>query len=332
MIPSLIGTIGSIAWLAPAANLIAVPVISIVVVPLDLIAGAIVALSKEGDTWLIHFVDSIVGLVIAYLRAAGCLRLERVARRAQCGQPCILSTAACALMMLPLTMRHRALLLPCVLLPVLPFHAPPNDGEFRVTVLDVGQGLSVVVETARHRLLYDAGPRFPSGLDLGRAVVVPNLRRTAADRTRCNHSQSRRSGSRRRLRRQSHKRFAVRALLGGESVDGLDALRPCRAGQGWQWDGVRFRVLHPSRDVGDGQRSVVRAVDCQRSCECVVARRHHPRWRSRVARSCIAIRSTFLSRRITVAVRRRAIPSCDIRAPAHRRVQRRLYEPLRSST
>ena len=49
------------------------------------------------------------------------------------------------------------------------------SGQARVTLLDVGQGLSIVVETAEHTLVYDTGPRFRSGFDTGSGVVAPYL-------------------------------------------------------------------------------------------------------------------------------------------------------------
>src|SRR5690606_274594 len=65
----------------------------------------------------------------------------------------------------------------CALLPIIvPAAERPALGSLRVTVLDVGHGLAVIVETARRRLLYDAGPRFPSGFDIGEDVAVPVLR------------------------------------------------------------------------------------------------------------------------------------------------------------
>lgn len=36
----------------------------------------------------------------------------------------------------------------------------PHTGDMKVTVLDVGQGLSVAVQTAAHTLLYDAGGKY----------------------------------------------------------------------------------------------------------------------------------------------------------------------------
>jgi competence protein ComEC len=52
----------------------------------------------------------------------------------------------------------------------------PAPGELWVDVLDVGQGLSAVVRTHRHTLLYDAGPAFSSDADAGNRVAVPFLR------------------------------------------------------------------------------------------------------------------------------------------------------------
>ena len=54
--------------------------------------------------------------------------------------------------------------------------APPPPGAFRMTVLDVGQGLAVVVTTHRHALLYDTGPRYTDDADAGGRIVAPFLR------------------------------------------------------------------------------------------------------------------------------------------------------------
>ena len=69
---------------------------------------------------------------------------------------------------------------PLALLLLLPLLLPARGtrppGSIDLTVLDVGQGLSVLVQSANHTLLYDAGPAFPGGLDMGEAAVVPALR------------------------------------------------------------------------------------------------------------------------------------------------------------
>src|SRR5262249_58163380 len=57
---------------------------------------------------------------------------------------------------------------------VVPLLPPP--GAFRVVVLDVGQGLAVLVQTHAHALLYDTGPRFNDVADAGNRIIAPMLR------------------------------------------------------------------------------------------------------------------------------------------------------------
>ncbi len=201
MVPVLVATIGSVAWVGPLANLIAVPIVSVVVVPLDLVAGVT---HRDRCRWRRlgrppRRCDRRVRRCVS--ARAGAASTGRVGARRAAHRRWSSSSIACGLMLLPLSWRHRALLLPCIVLPLAPIESRPLQRQFAMTVLDVGQGLSVIVETARHRLLYDAGPRFPSGFDLGAAVVVPNLRRDARTPSRYRRAESCRPRSRRWLRR-----------------------------------------------------------------------------------------------------------------------------------
>ena len=58
----------------------------------------------------------------------------------------------------------------------------PGPGGFELQVLDVGQGLAVVVRTSRHALLYDAGPAVRDGWDAGERAVLPALRALGVSR------------------------------------------------------------------------------------------------------------------------------------------------------
>jgi len=125
--------------------------------------------------------------------------------------------------------------------------SPPRDG-FELTLLDVGQGLAAVVRTRHHLMVYDTGPAFASGFDTGRAVVVPYLRRldaTRVDLLVLSHADQDHQGGAGSLLRA----VPVEAVLSGEPE--RLALRrvaaPCRAGDRWWWDGVRFEVLWPER-------------------------------------------------------------------------------------
>lgn len=133
---------------------------------------------------------------------------------------------------------------------------PPRPVEqgFRLTVLDVGQGLAVVVHTARHTLLYDAGPAYPGGFDAGRSVVVPYLLRNGVrsiDRLIVSHGDlDHRGGA-----------PAVAAALTVVERRGAGSDHPCRAGERWRWDGVDFAVLAgPEAGWSDNDGSCVLKV------------------------------------------------------------------------
>jgi competence protein ComEC len=64
-----------------------------------------------------------------------------------------------------------------LLLPVLLWQPPrPRPGQFELLAADVGQGNAVLVRTASHTLVYDAGPRYSAESDAGHRVLVPLLR------------------------------------------------------------------------------------------------------------------------------------------------------------
>jgi len=114
---------------------------------------------------------------------------------------------------------------------------PPGMAD--VAVLDVGQGLSVVVRTRHHTLVYDAGPAWPGGFDAGQAIVLPYLRESGArriDHLMLSHNHRDHIGGADAIARALP--VEQRSGVGGGAV-------PCRASQQWRWDGVQFSVLHP---------------------------------------------------------------------------------------
>jgi len=129
----------------------------------------------------------------------------------------------------------------------------PEPSTFRMTVLDVGQGLAVVVETHRHTLLYDTGPRFTDDADAGNRIIAPFLRAAGIPRLGglvVTHQDADHSGGALSLLQTVPVDWFASSLPEGHAIlarreeEGGMTLR-CVAGQRWEWDGVRFAVLHP---------------------------------------------------------------------------------------
>ncbi len=238
MTPLVAAVAGEAAPAAGPANLFAVPWVSMLVVPLVLLS----LLASLFFPWLAGLcwagADAALSSLLGYLgwldtRGAYLMPIGAV-QAAVClfALACLLCAAG------------RRVVLVCLPLFSVGFTVPENRppyGEVRVLALDVGQGSAVLIDTQRHRLLYDTGARFASGFDLGEAVVLPAIAATgrqALDGLIVSHGDIDHAGGAPAVL----DRLAVRSLLA--DVPGLGG-RPCRRGQHWTWDGVRFSVLHP---------------------------------------------------------------------------------------
>lgn len=143
--------------------------------------------------------------------------------------------------------------------------AKPDVGDMKVTVLDVGQGLSVVVQTKNHTLLYDAGPKYNEQSDAGSRIVVPFLRGEGIaklDGFIVSHNDIDHSGG-----MASVLTFMPVAWLASSFSEKIEAPETqkkisCFAGQIWVWDQVKFEVLHPAIE----SYSDTKMTDNNRSC------------------------------------------------------------------
>jgi len=142
-------------------------------------------------------------------------------------------------------------------------------GDMKVTVLDVGQGLSVVVQTAQHTLLYDAGAKFNQQSDAGSRIVVPFLQGEGVQKLDgfiVTHDDNDHSGGMASVLALMPVDWFVSSMPDTTLIPANTEQMKCYAGQSWHWDGVDFEVLHPSlqdyeySEIKDNDRSCVLKV------------------------------------------------------------------------
>ena len=254
----------SVAWSSALANALVVPWVTWVVVPLDLLG---VLASAMGPSWsaapwrlaagLWEVLWRVLEFLAAVCPATWLPRAPGVAGAA------LLDTAL-FLMLAPLGKLRQllgaSLIAGCLWLQP----ARPASHAFRLTVLDVGQGEALVVETAHHVLVFDPGPRSFGGRDAGEDVVLPYLRQQGwrkVDRMVVSHADSDHAGGAQAL--LAGLPVVDRILSPGDPARDVDGR--CRAGQDWQWDGVVFRFLSPFPDAptvaSDNEQSCVLEVE-----------------------------------------------------------------------
>lgn len=135
----------------------------------------------------------------------------------------------------------------------------------KVTVLDVGQGLSVLVQTASHTLLYDAGPKYNEQSDAGSRIVVPFLRGEGVvkiDGFIVSHNDIDHSGGMASVLALMPVTWLASSFKEKIEAPETQNKLTCFAGQVWVWDNVRFEVLHPTIEGYDD----LKVSDNNRSC------------------------------------------------------------------
>ena len=232
---------------SPLANALAIPLVSMVVTPLALVGSLLPEALASYVLGLAHWLVAMLAACLGWMSSLPFAVWS--APTPPFWQFCW-ATFGTIWMLAPRgwPVRWLGLATWLPLLSATPSH--PNEGELRVLVFDVGQGMALLLQTSRHLLLYDTGPAYSIENNAGGRVILPYLRAQGISRLDgliVTHSDADHSGG------------ALAILQGLEVGWLLSSLWPnspivqaaprhafCMAGQRWSWDGVQFEMLHPS--------------------------------------------------------------------------------------
>ena len=258
LVPLLLTAFGSVSLISPVANVIAIPLFTLVLVPTVLLGASAASLWLPAGDWVLALPAHVLQWTWPLLRWLATCQLA-VWHFPQPSAAAFIAMVIGVVLIVapgiwPTRLAGVVLCLPLVLHRV----SGPAVGNFEVAMLDVGQGLAVIVRTRAHVLVYDAGPAFPTGRDAGELAVLPYLRYYGVrqvDALVVSHGDlDHRGGANSVLAG-----VPVARVLAGPSVGPLARPRErCRRGQRWIWDGVHFEMLHPARSA--------RASDNDSSC------------------------------------------------------------------
>ncbi len=246
--PLVLAYFGEISLIGAAANLIAIPLFTLLIVP-GLLGALLLALVwPNAGMFLLQCGATLLDGAMSVLHKLSAFELAAWAPP-DFGLPAaILAAVGIAWLLAPRPAPARWAA-PVLLLPaVLGLNRQALEADLAVTVLDVGQGLSVLVQTPAYNLLYDAGPKYSSS-DAGDSVVVPAL---AALGVRRLHAMVISHGD------NDHAGGAASVLskhpdteLIAPATYGLPAnrYRRCVAGTQWTAGAVEFRALNPHAEA-----------------------------------------------------------------------------------
>lgn len=230
------------------ANLVAIPIVSFVITPLALL-GALWAPLWSAAAWVVQQLVAWLAWLSSWPWATWNAPVAPLWAQA-------LGLLGAALLVTARRWPHRLAAVALVVPLLCPTVERPAPGHFELVAADIGQGTAVLVRTATHLLVYDAGPIYGlhgEGGDAGSKVLLPLLHargERAPDVLLLSHRDTDHVGGAASL---------LRELPPGELLSSLETSHPllaaareagvrttrCAAGQNWVWDGVRFEVLQP---------------------------------------------------------------------------------------
>ncbi|HNP65160.1 MAG TPA: DNA internalization-related competence protein ComEC/Rec2 [Woeseiaceae bacterium] len=232
-----------VAILAPLANLIVVPLFSLVVVPATLLALGCYRWLPFLGRLALEIANASVTVIERLLAFIATVPFSSLSI-ATSGLHWLVVVLPVLWILLPRSFPGRwlALLAALALLTYRP--ASPRPGCFDLHVLDVGQGLAVILQTRTHTLLFDTGADYRGGGSASEQVILPFLQHRgidAIDWLVVSHADNDHAGGVTTLLP------LVRpgGIYAGEALPTTDAL-PCVVGQQWQADGVSFRFIYPA--------------------------------------------------------------------------------------
>ena len=260
LLPFIIALFGQTSIVSPIANALAIPIISLIVVPLSILGSLFsIDMVLQAAHWFLS------------MCMLGLIELANLPTWQQAAPPIwavILSIVGIIWLLLPRGFPQRWLGI-ILLLPLFFVKTPKlATGDMQVAVLDVGQGLSVLIKTANHHFLYDTGPTFNSQSDAGGRIVVPYLRGEGIARLDglvISHQDNDHSGGAKSVLQQIPVKWLASSFDTSDliPINSTTKQLKCVAGQQWVWDKVTFSVLYPSlhsyqnSQLSDNNRSCV---------------------------------------------------------------------------
>ena len=277
MLPLTLLFFNSASLTSPLANLLAIPWVSFVVVPLSLLAVVLMPIStflSEGLLAISAWAIKILFNGLSILSSSPLAEFQM----AEIPTPyLILAFLGVLFLLLPKGFPARWLGF-VAFFPAVFFSVPtPVKNTFNYTLLDVGQGMASVIQTKNHTLIYDTGARLSKTYDIGKLVVAPYLKSKGiykVDMLMLSHEDmDHRGGTESLLKEITAARIVSSDLTlladyrHQHQYQHQYKIKPCVRGDHWQWDGVDFEMLSPFKGLEESDNNL--------SCVLRVSNQHH---------------------------------------------------------
>jgi competence protein ComEC len=235
MLPLVAWQFSYISTVSPAVNLIAVPIVTMVLVPICIMAVICLALKPDWALELFSVADLLVSYGLIFLDFA--LKLDGAYFNLAVFPPLVWFSVFLFVLCgcLPSFWLNKKYL--CLfLLPLASYVLSPQTNTWQIDILDVGQGVSVLISKNNRVIIYDVGASYPSGFNMADSVLLPILQArglSKVDLVFISHGDNDHAGSLPQL------------LKGIQVTQVLTNQDSCQQGLDMDWQGLSIKALWP---------------------------------------------------------------------------------------
>ncbi len=239
-----------ISWVGFAANLLAIPWVGFLILPLSLLGSLITLANSVLGAYVLVLAERLLELLWQLLNFFS--EIPWAQYHCFLSTPWLIFTSLFGFLIISSAKGIPARWLGLIwILPLFFWQGQvPKKGDIWFHLLDVGQGLASVVRTQHHIIIYDTGPRLSASFDAGKRVVLPFLEKIGVRKINLlmiSHGDNDHSGGARIILQQ----IPVDSVLSSIPKKFLpQKVSLCKEKTSWEWDGVTFEILYPPVNQG----------------------------------------------------------------------------------
>lgn len=236
------------------ANVIAVPWMSFTSIPLSILS--VVAMPISESLSLALFDLALLSLQVIWTWLAFLTEHTWAIIRLSAQDNLFLTFLVAAFLLLTLTIKNiRTTLVTTIsIIVITAFVIGKPSTSWKINVLDVGQGLAIVIEKNAKTIIYDTGANFPSGFNMAQAVLLPYLSyrgSTHVDMLVISHNDNDHAGG---LKHLVENITVLEIVQNRSDKQNISSDSFCFQGNKRIWQGLTIEVLWPTNDYFSSQR------------------------------------------------------------------------------
>lgn len=250
-----------VSWISPLVNLISIPLMGAVIVPLEVLGACLSVFSDSLGLIFFHLADAALSFLLGCLGFLQTVFNPKLSWLALSPMMIALIAVAVIIVFLPQGVVPKIWAVFCIVPLAFGLQKQP---EFRLTVLDVGQGQALFIQLPRQNIMIDVGGYYDENkFSVGRQIILPYLFGrgiSRLDQVYLTHLDQDHAGAFEALQQE----IDIQQVFSNEKNVRFNTIpfEYCYAGQIWQEEGIKIAVLSPQKD----ELNFVKGQQNEKSC------------------------------------------------------------------